>query len=131
MNEVGINREKWLPNPAIGELGLTTSVHAEMLEFLGRLMGVAVRSQEPLDLDLPSIVWKQLVRSPITRYLAVCIFAPLQRIVSWLVRVRGVACLTGTEGSVVVGRPGKPRGAAVVAGREPGSSNNEISSLPR
>lgn len=86
MNEVGINREKWLPNPAIGELGLTTSMHAEMLEFLGRLMGVAVRSQEPLDLDLPSIVWKQLVRSPITRYLAVCIFAPLQRIVSWLVR---------------------------------------------
>lgn len=68
MNEVGINREKWLPNPAVGELGLDSSVHGEMLEFLGRLMGVAIRSREPLDLDLPSIVWKQLVRSPITRY---------------------------------------------------------------
>lgn len=67
VNEVGINREKWLPNPAIGKLGLGASIHVEMLHFLGRLMGVAIRSREPLDLDLPSIVWKQLVRSPITR----------------------------------------------------------------
>lgn len=67
VNDVGINREKWLPNPAVGKLGLSTGLHTEMLGFLGRLMGVAVRSQEPLDLDLPSIVWKQLVRSPITR----------------------------------------------------------------
>lgn len=66
-NDVGINREKWLPNPAIGRVGLSATVHEEMLGFLGRLMGVAIRSQEPLDLDLPSIVWKQLVRSPITR----------------------------------------------------------------
>lgn len=67
VNETGINREKWLPNPVIGNLGLSASIHTEMLDFLGRLMGVAIRSQEPLDLDLPSIVWKQLVRSPITR----------------------------------------------------------------
>lgn len=67
MNDVGINREKWLPNPAVGKLGLSAGLHTEMLGFLGRLMGVAVRSQEPLDLDLPSIVWKQLVRSPMTR----------------------------------------------------------------
>ncbi|CAN0358496.1 unnamed protein product, partial [Ectocarpus sp. 12 AP-2014] len=67
VNDVGINREKWLPNPAIGKVGPSAALHAEMLGFLGRLMGVAIRSQEPLDLDLPSIVWKQLVRSPITR----------------------------------------------------------------
>lgn len=67
VNDVGINREKWLPNPAVGKSGLSAAMHAEMLGFLGRLMGVAIRSQEPLDLDLPSIVWKQLVRSPITR----------------------------------------------------------------
>ncbi|CAM9151525.1 unnamed protein product [Scytosiphon promiscuus] len=68
VNDVGINREKWLPNPAIGKVGPDAALHADMLRFLGRLMGVAIRSQEPLDLDLPSIVWKQLVRSPITRH---------------------------------------------------------------
>lgn len=68
VNDVGINREKWLPNPAVGREGSSAALHGEMLLFLGRLMGVAIRSQQPLDLDIPSIVWKQLVRSPITRY---------------------------------------------------------------
>ena len=68
VSDVGINREKWLPNPAVGRKGSSASRYGEMLLFLGRLMGVAIRSQQPLDLDMPSIVWKQLVRSPITRY---------------------------------------------------------------
>lgn len=68
VSDVGINREKWLPNPAVGREGSSAVPHGEMLIFLGRLMGVAIRSQQPLDLDMPSIVWKQLVRSPITRY---------------------------------------------------------------
>lgn len=67
-SDVGINREKWLPNPAVGREGSNAAAHGEMLLFLGRLMGVAIRSQQPLDLDMPSIVWKQLVRSSITRY---------------------------------------------------------------
>ncbi|CAN0085310.1 unnamed protein product, partial [Laminaria digitata] len=66
VSDVGINREKWLPNPAVGREGSSAALHGEMLLFLGRLMGVAIRSQQPLDLDMPSIVWKQLVRSPIT-----------------------------------------------------------------
>lgn len=71
VNNVGINREKWVPNPAFdggaaGAADCTNSRHLEMLSFLGRLMGVAIRSRQPLDLDLPSIVWKQIVRSPIT-----------------------------------------------------------------
>lgn len=72
VNDVGINREKWVPNPTIdsggGENGARggRGLHLEMLSFLGRLMGVAIRSNQPLDLDFPSIVWKQLVRSPIT-----------------------------------------------------------------
>lgn len=67
VNDVGINREKWLPNPSIGDESTSAELQVEMLGFLGRLMGVAVRSHQPLDLDLPSIVWKQLVRAPITR----------------------------------------------------------------
>lgn len=72
VNEVGFNREKWVPSPALlrpesgGGSGVS-AMYADMLGFLGRLMGVAIRSRQPLDLDLPSIVWKQLVRSPITR----------------------------------------------------------------
>lgn len=68
VNDVGINREKWVPNPLMGRgHRFRPELHAEMLRFLGKLMGVAIRSQQPLDLDLPSIVWKQLVRSPITK----------------------------------------------------------------
>lgn len=60
VNDVGINREKWVTRT-------WRSLHADMLRFLGQLMGVVIRSQQPLDLDLPSIVLKQHVRSPITK----------------------------------------------------------------
>ena len=49
---VGYNREKWILHPAA-----TSSVELEMFAFLGKLMGVAVRSKEYLALDLPSITW--------------------------------------------------------------------------
>lgn len=32
-----------------------------MYEFVGKLMGVAIRTNNTLELDLPSIVWKPLV----------------------------------------------------------------------
>jgi len=57
VNNVGINREKWIPNPAA-----TSPLHFEMYSFLGKIMGSAIRSQHFLDLNLPSIVWKQLVQ---------------------------------------------------------------------
>lgn len=38
-----------------------------MLEFLGVLIGCAIRSKNFLNLDLPSIIWKQLVDSPVNR----------------------------------------------------------------
>jgi hypothetical protein len=59
VNNVGANREKWVPNP-----GARSPLELEMLEFLGRLMGLAIRTRQCLDLNLPSIVWKQLVGSP-------------------------------------------------------------------
>lgn len=49
---LGQNREKWLLNP-----DATSAVELEMLAFLGKLMGIAIRSKEYLALNLPSIVW--------------------------------------------------------------------------
>jgi hypothetical protein len=58
---VGQNRECWVPRPtAVRPLDLS------MLEFLGQLFGAAVRSRVFMDLNLPSIVWKQLVQQPVT-----------------------------------------------------------------
>jgi len=53
---VGMNREKWIPNPST-----KTPLHLAMYEFLGKFMGLAMRTGNLLDLDLPSIVWKPLV----------------------------------------------------------------------
>jgi hypothetical protein len=52
---VGQNREKWIPNPEA-----TSALELEMFAFLGKLMGIAIRSKEYLALSLPSIVWKLL-----------------------------------------------------------------------
>jgi len=55
VSNIGLNREKWIPNPTA-----TSSLYLQMYEFLGKLMGAAMRSGNLLDLDLPSIVWKGL-----------------------------------------------------------------------
>ena len=49
---VGYNRDKWLLNP-----GATSSTHTQMFQFLGKLMGIALRSKEYLALDIPSFIW--------------------------------------------------------------------------
>jgi hypothetical protein len=48
----GINREKWLLSP-----DAVSPTHLEMLCFLGKLMATAMRSQEFLNLNIPSIIW--------------------------------------------------------------------------
>lgn len=53
---IGQNQDKWIPNRSA-----TTWQHMRMFEFLGMLMGLAIRSKSLLCLDLPSIIWKQLV----------------------------------------------------------------------
>jgi hypothetical protein len=52
----GENQDKWIPNPFA-----TTSLQLSMYAFVGKLMGIAIRGKHMLNLDLPSIVWKQLV----------------------------------------------------------------------
>jgi len=53
---IGENRDKWVPNPSS-----TRPIHLKMYEFVGKLMGLAMRSSNLLELDLPSIIWKPLV----------------------------------------------------------------------
>eukprot|EP01119_Soliformovum_irregulare_P002830 TRINITY_DN1308_c1_g1_i2.p1 TRINITY_DN1308_c1_g1~~TRINITY_DN1308_c1_g1_i2.p1 ORF type:complete len:2755 (-),score=1130.06 TRINITY_DN1308_c1_g1_i2:303-7640(-) len=53
---VGENREKFILNPAA-----KSSEYFNMLKFLGKLMGISIRSQNPLNLDLPSFFWKPVV----------------------------------------------------------------------
>lgn len=58
----GLYREKWVLNPSA-----TAGIHLKMYEFLGALMGLAIRTKSFLNLDLPSMVWKQLIDIPLTR----------------------------------------------------------------
>ena len=58
---VGQNREKFVPRTSA-----TRPQYLKLYEFLGQLMGLAIRSKELLSLDLPSIVWKALIGDAIT-----------------------------------------------------------------
>jgi len=53
---VGITLDKYIPNPSCD-----SELFLAMFEFVGRLMGVAIRTNNSLSLDLPSLVWKPLV----------------------------------------------------------------------
>ena len=56
-NQIHINQDRWLPNPSA-----RSPLQLEMFEFLGKLMGIAIRNKEYLDLRLPSLLWKYLVQ---------------------------------------------------------------------
>jgi len=49
--QVGQNQDRFVPNP-----DASSPLALQMFEFLGRLMGVAIRSKNPLELSLPRIV---------------------------------------------------------------------------
>jgi len=58
----GLHQEMWVPSPrAKGARDLS------MLRLLGRLMGVALRTGDVLDLDLPPLVWRPLVGLAVRR----------------------------------------------------------------
>ena len=54
--KVGMNQEKWVPTPSN-----IRPLYLQLYEFIGKLMGLAMRSGDFLNLDLPSIIWKNLV----------------------------------------------------------------------
>ena len=57
-----VGRDKFVPNPAY-----TTARHLELWCFVGKAMGIAIRIGNPIPLNLPSLVWKQLVGQPVGR----------------------------------------------------------------
>ena len=58
---VGDERDKWLPNP-----DATSPLQLGLLEFLGKLMGVAMRTKDLIPLNFPKIVWKKLCSEKVT-----------------------------------------------------------------
>lgn len=55
-HNVGVGREKWVVNP-----GASNATMLHMYEFLGKLMGVVLRSKQYLPLNIASLIWKKLV----------------------------------------------------------------------
>lgn len=56
----GLNREKYIINPACSD-----STYIAMYEFVGVLIGIALRSKMSIGLDFPSIIWKQILSEAI------------------------------------------------------------------
>jgi E3 ubiquitin-protein ligase HERC2 len=52
----GHNRNKWIPNPSCSH-----PRYQKLYEFVGRLLGLALWTDNTLPLDLPSFVWKPLL----------------------------------------------------------------------
>ncbi|XP_072748341.1 E3 ubiquitin-protein ligase HERC2 [Anoplolepis gracilipes] len=57
----GTNRDCFLLNPIAD-----SQLHMNMFQFLGILMGIAIRTGSPLSLNLAEPVWKQLAGIPLT-----------------------------------------------------------------
>lgn len=57
-NSVGLNREKWIANPSC-----TDSRSLRQYEFVGVLLGIALRTKQTLALDFPASIWKRLLSS--------------------------------------------------------------------
>jgi hypothetical protein len=61
VNNAGECREGFVPRA-----GATSLRHATMFRFVGRMMGGALRNGEPLNLYLPRLFWKKLLRCPVS-----------------------------------------------------------------
>jgi E3 ubiquitin-protein ligase HERC2 len=61
VHQVGSNRETWVLNP-----DATSPDHLQMFAFLGKLIGMAVRTRNYLELNLAPIVWKAIVEETVT-----------------------------------------------------------------
>ena len=61
--EAGTNRDCFILNPRA-----SSEQQLKMFEFLGVLMGIAIRTGSPLSLNLAEPVWKQLVCSSVLSF---------------------------------------------------------------
>lgn len=60
VHNAGTHREALIP-----AAGMASELHLSMYNFVGRLMGGAMRSSEPLSLFFPPLVWKRLAHMPV------------------------------------------------------------------
>jgi len=60
-HNLGENRDAWLPNPSSD-----SPLHMDLYLFLGKLFGVAIRTQNNLNLSLPPAFWKRLIFDEVT-----------------------------------------------------------------
>lgn len=60
--EFGFNQDKYIPNPSA-----TSPSQLAQFEFIGKLIGIGIRTKNSLDLSFPSIVWKPLIGARIDR----------------------------------------------------------------
>ena len=60
-DDTGVNRDCFILNPSAN-----SPLHLNMLRFLGILMGVAIRTGSPIQLNVAPPIWKQLVGLPLT-----------------------------------------------------------------
>jgi len=58
----GNNQEKFIPNPSCA-----SSLYLSMYQFVGKMMGVAIRGSNYLNVDFASVLWKPLVGETITK----------------------------------------------------------------
>lgn len=61
-HDTGVNRSMYLPNPKC-----TSPVATQMYEFVGKLLGISLRTRGDFPFALPSLVWKQLIGQPLER----------------------------------------------------------------
>ena len=60
-DDTGVNRDCFIINPKA-----TSHSHFNMFQFLGALIGIAIRTSSPINLVLAPPIWKQLVGLPLT-----------------------------------------------------------------
>ncbi len=63
--QIGRNRDVWVPGPVIGT-PLEVKRQLEMYEFVGKLMGLAIRSLNYHSFHFSAVVWKPLVWDTVT-----------------------------------------------------------------
>lgn len=59
-NDCGENREKWTLNPSS-----TSPSHLDMYEFLGSMIGMSVRADHLLNIEMASPFWKNILQQPL------------------------------------------------------------------
>ncbi|CAF3022399.1 unnamed protein product, partial [Rotaria sp. Silwood2] len=62
---IGLNNDRWIPNTYPPNASIPIRIK-QQYQFIGQLMGMAIRQKHYLNLKLPSLLWKQLVREQIT-----------------------------------------------------------------